>query len=133
LRPGTLYHYRIVARNANGTTFGRDRTFRTPQRPSLHVTPSRALAGASVRVFGNAGGCPRGDTVTLLSSAFSSTHEFAGVPAVFTRVKARGAFSTTTRIPSGRAAGPYGITARCGGGNLGVSATLTVIVPMFTG
>jgi hypothetical protein len=30
LKPGTTYHFRIVATNAAGTTFGRDRTFSTP-------------------------------------------------------------------------------------------------------
>jgi hypothetical protein len=29
LKPGTLYHYRIVATNKRGTGVGRDRTFRT--------------------------------------------------------------------------------------------------------
>ena len=27
--PGTLYHYRLVATNAAGTSYGADRTFRT--------------------------------------------------------------------------------------------------------
>jgi hypothetical protein len=86
-----------------------------------------------VRVFGNAGGCPAGDQVTLMSRAFSPAHNFAGVPAISTRVRPGGGFSTTTQIPSGLAAGRYVITGRCGGGNLGVSASLTVIVPRFTG
>lgn len=133
LRPGTVYHYRIVAQSANGTAFGSDRTFRTPQRPSLHVRPSRVVAGATVRVYGNAGACPRGDTVTLLSPAFSSAHEFAGVNAIFARVGSHGSYSTTTTIPSSRAAGHYRVGGRCGGGNLGVSATLSVIAPAFTG
>lgn len=33
LRPGTLYHFRIVASNARGRAVGRDRTFRTPGPP----------------------------------------------------------------------------------------------------
>lgn len=32
LTPGTLYHYRIVATNANGTSLGDDQTFRTLSR-----------------------------------------------------------------------------------------------------
>jgi uncharacterized repeat protein (TIGR01451 family) len=35
LKPGTLYHYRIVAHNAKGTSVGRDRTFRTPAPPTF--------------------------------------------------------------------------------------------------
>jgi uncharacterized repeat protein (TIGR01451 family) len=133
LRPGTVYHYRIVAQNSHGTVNGHDRTFRTPQRPSLHVAPSRVPPGARVRIFGNAGGCPAGDQVTLMSRAFSPAHNFAGVPAVFARVRRDGGFSTTTQIPRGRAAGRYVVTGRCGGGNLGVSAALAVIIPRFTG
>lgn len=133
LAPGTVYHYRIVAHNANGTAFGRDRTFRTPQRPSIHVRPSAVVAGSRVTVYGNAGACPVGDTVTLLSPAFSSAHQFAGVNAVSARVGRRGRYSTTTSIPSSRSAGRYLVTGRCGGGNLGVSTHLTVIAPAFTG
>lgn len=134
LAPGTVYHYRIVASNAHGTTHGRDRTFRTPQRPSIHVRPSTMLAGARAKVYGNAGDCPVGDQVTLLSPAFSSAHEFAGVNAVFARVGSGGSYSTTTRIPSSRTPGRYLVTGRCGGGNLGVSTHLNVISPpAFTG
>lgn len=136
LKPGTLYHYRIVAQNTHGTVEGRDRTFRTPARPAIHVAPGRVRAGALVRVFGNAGGCSVGDRVTLLSHAFSGAHQFAGVPAVFATVRRGGGYSTTTRVPSGKSAGHYLVTGRCGGGNLGVSASLTIyrpVVPRFTG
>src|SRR5690348_1520944 len=37
LRPGTTYHYRVIATNASGTTVGDDRTFATqgaPPQPS---------------------------------------------------------------------------------------------------
>jgi hypothetical protein len=32
LRPETTYHYRIVARSEGGTTYGKDKTFRTKSR-----------------------------------------------------------------------------------------------------
>ena len=52
----------------------------------------------------------------------------------FARIGRGGTFSTTTRIPDGRRPARYGVTARCGGGNLGVSAALTVfILPVLTG
>jgi phosphodiesterase/alkaline phosphatase D-like protein len=34
LRPRTTYHYRVVATNATGTTYGKDMTFRTRERPA---------------------------------------------------------------------------------------------------
>ena len=93
---------------------------------SLHVSPSSVPAGDVVRVFGSvAGGCARGDTVTLFSSAFSPRHQFAGVPAIFARAGRGGLFSTTTTIPLGRAAGTYSVGGRCGGGSFG-HATLRV-------
>lgn len=93
---------------------------------SLAVTPSMVRRGRTVLVHGVAGDCPAGDAVTILSHAFSPARSFAGVPAVYAKVGSAGRFSTTTRIPLTRRPGTYVITARCGGGNLGVSAHLTV-------
>jgi hypothetical protein len=91
---------------------------------SLHVHPHKVAAGHRVRISGSADGCR--DRVTLLSKAFSHRHEFAGVPAVFTRVKSGGHFGRWVRIPTRRAAHRYSITGRCGGGNLGVTRHLRV-------
>src|SRR5438477_11289146 len=93
----------------------------------IHASPSSVHRGDRVIIRGNAGPCGLGETVTVISHAFAPTHEFAGVPAVFARVRAGGKFGIRPRIPSTRAPGSYTITARCGGGNLGVSAHLTVL------
>jgi hypothetical protein len=98
-------------------------------QPSIHVRPTAVHAGDSVRVFGNADGCSRGNQVTLISRAFSRRHEFAGRPAIFATVHRRGRFSVRTRIPKRRAPHRYGITGRCGGGNLGVTAHVGVRAP----
>jgi hypothetical protein len=95
--------------------------------PSLVVLPSTVHRGYAVTLKGSADGCPVGDTVTLISHAFAHTHDFAGVPAVFATVRAGGAFRVSTTIPATKAPGRYGITARCGGGNLGVQAHLRVL------
>jgi len=94
---------------------------------SLAVTPSHVHRGHRVTISGNAGGCPPGDAVTILSGALAHTHDFAGVPAVFALVHSGGKFKISPRIPSTRHVGSYGVSARCGGGNLGVSATIHVI------
>ena len=98
-----------------------------PAAVFIAVTPHVVYQGQKVRVHGNAGSCPVGDTVTLISRAFSKLHEFAGIPAVLTKVRSGGAFHVTTRIPLHRHSGLYGIVARCGGGNLGVAANLRVL------
>jgi hypothetical protein len=95
---------------------------------AIHVSPSRVYRGEVVRVFGTvAGGCTTGDQVTLLSSAFSRAHEFAGVPATFARAHSDGSFSKRTRIPLARRPGRYSVSGRCGGGNLGVIARLRIL------
>jgi hypothetical protein len=93
---------------------------------ALTVTPKTVRRGGTVLLRGVAGGCTAGNTVTIISRVFPAAHSFAGVPAVFASVGSAGRFSATTRIPSTRAPGTYTVTARCGGGNLGVAAQLTV-------
>jgi hypothetical protein len=93
---------------------------------ALAVTPATVRRGGTILVRGVAGGCTAGHTVMILSRAFPATHSFAGVPAVLGEIGSAGRFSAATRIPRTRGPGVYTITARCGGGNLGVSAHLTV-------
>jgi hypothetical protein len=94
---------------------------------NMTLTPAKVHRGSPVVIRGHAGDCPRGDSVTIISHAFRATHEFAGVPAVYARVGAAGAFHVSTTIPRTRHTGKYTVTARCGGGNLGVAPILTVI------
>ena len=98
--------------------------------PSLHNKPKRVHDGERMRVFGNAGDCAVGNRVTLISRAFPKRHEFAGVPAVFARVRSNGDFSKRVRIPRSKKPGRYTITGRCGGGNLGVSRKVVVLAPL---
>jgi len=93
---------------------------------SLTVKPGAVRRGGNVLVSGVAGGCTSGDRVTVTSRAFAAIHSFAGVPAVFAQVGSAGRFSAKAWIPSARRPGTYVLTARCGGGNLGVSARLAV-------
>lgn len=95
--------------------------------PSISVSPATVHRGHSVVVKGSADGCAVGNTVTLISRAFVHTHDFAGLPAVFAKVKYGGKFKATTKIPATKKPKTYTITARCGGGNLGVTAHLKVL------
>ncbi len=94
---------------------------------SIHASPSSVHRGHVVRVYGKVPGCPKGSSVTLLSNAFVHTHDFAGVPAVYATVGSASAYSVKTKIPAGKKPGRYTISGRCGGGNLGVTATLHVL------
>ena|SRR6266540_1761956 len=94
--------------------------------PSLTLTPSSVKRGHVVVIKGSVRGCAVGNTVFIISKAFVHTHDFAGLPAVLAKVKYGGHFSVTTRIPATKRPGRYTVTARCGGGNLGLLKHLTV-------
>ncbi len=99
---------------------------------TITVSPSSVAPGAQVTVNGDVlangqPGCTVPGEVTLISGAFVGLGEFAGTGATTAQADASGTFSTTVTLSSGVAPGSYDITARCGGGNLGVTATLTVV------
>lgn len=96
----------------------------TASRPRIAVRPGVVSPGGAVRVVGNAGACSVGDTVTLLSRAFPG-HAY-GEGALTGTVRAGHAFSIAGRVRSSLHAGSYRVSARCGGGNLGVSAFFRV-------
>ena len=95
----------------------------------LQVSPKSVAAGDSVTLSGSVGpesaGSECASGVKLLSRAFFSTQEFAGVPAVPAAVRPTGTFAATTTIPRSKVAGAYPITGRCGGANF-AGATLVV-------
>jgi hypothetical protein len=90
--------------------------------PRLSVQPASVARGGTVTVSGT--GCRAGDLVYLISPPFVGNAFVAH--SVATRARSTGAFSRQVRIRTSIRAGRYLITARCGGGNLGVSARLRV-------
>ena len=52
LTPGTTYHFRLKAVNANGTALGDDMTFTTPALPEAVTTAATALTGTGARLNG---------------------------------------------------------------------------------
>jgi hypothetical protein len=99
---------------------------------TLTVSPSSVATGAPVTVSGDVlangqPGCTVPGPVTLISPAFEGLGEFAGTAATTAQADASGNFSTTVTLSSSVAPGTYDISARCGGGNLGVTAVLTVV------
>jgi hypothetical protein len=67
LSPGTIYHYRVVARNATGSTAGPDRTFTTPppQLPAVSTGQASGVGPSTVTLSG-----------TLDTQGFETTYEF---------------------------------------------------------
>jgi FG-GAP-like repeat len=68
LQPGTTYHYRLVATNGSGTTYGGDQAFTTAAPPSLSI--SKHLPSSSSMTL----------TWTASASASSYTIERNGTP-----------------------------------------------------
>jgi hypothetical protein len=98
---------------------------------SINVSPSTASPRGTVTVSGDVlvngqAGCGLPGQVTLISNAFVGLGEFAGEGAVTATADTSGHFSTTVNLSSSVSPGTYTVTGRCGGGNLGVEATLTV-------
>lgn len=90
--------------------------------PRLSVHPASIARGGTVSVSGS--GCRAGDLVYLISPPFVGNAFVAH--SVATRARSNGAFSRSVRIRKSIRAGRYAITARCGGGNLGVAAHLRI-------
>jgi hypothetical protein len=83
LNPNTTYHYRIVARNEKGTTFGADRTFKSLKQPlgfSLAAAPNPATWSTGTTLAGQLTGTGNaGRTVKLQQKAFPYTATFTDV------------------------------------------------------
>jgi hypothetical protein len=95
---------------------------------AVHASPNPVVAGHTVTLYGSVG--PDGASsdcadIALYSLAFTTTNDLTAAP-VYATAKSDGTFTTTATIPRAKPAGTYTITGRCGGGNLGVSATLVV-------
>jgi hypothetical protein len=98
---------------------------------SITVSPTSTATSGTVTVSGDVlvngtRTCAVGDDVTLISNAFAGHGEFAGEGAVTVAVDSTGHFTTTVTLDASVAPGTYTVTGRCGGGNLGVEASLTV-------
>ena len=83
LAPNTVYHFRVVATNASGTTLGADKTFTTAKIPlSLATTavPNPVPYGAPVTIEGTLSGTgSAGRAVQLQATPFPYTAGFANV------------------------------------------------------
>jgi hypothetical protein len=81
LAPATTYHYRLVARNAEGVTRGADRTFKTPRQPlgvSLAATPNPLFPGRPTMLAGVLSGTGNANRqVVLQSNPYPYTQGFA--------------------------------------------------------
>jgi hypothetical protein len=71
-------------------------------------------------------GCAVPGTVTLISGAFPGDEFGPGQGAVHLPADATGRYHGTATVNPSAGPGTYTVTGRCGGGNLGVTASITV-------
>ena len=99
---------------------------------SIVASPNTVLIGRTVTVSGDVllangtSGCGLPGTVILISGAFPGNDYGPGQGAVHVPVGASGHFSQAIVVNPSAGAGTYTINGRCGGGNLGVVASVTV-------
>ena len=100
-----------AAQNANG---------------SINVTPPVVQAGGTVHITGSVStdACPQPDAVTITGVDKLFPQDGFGPQA---SRDSSGAYATHYTVPSTTPAGSYQLGMRCGGGNVGVTASLQVI------
>jgi len=93
---------------------------------SVSVSPSTVAAGGSVHLSGSipVKKCPSSDGATVTSEAVLFPPDGFGPTA--TR-DADGSFAIDYTVPTSTTPGTYTVGLRCGGGNVGVGASLTVV------
>jgi len=72
LAPGTTYHFRIVAKNASGTSHGADQSF-TTTGITINASALAVLYGGGTTLSGTVSNGAAGETVTLLERQFGET------------------------------------------------------------
>jgi hypothetical protein len=83
LQPLTIYHYRLVAVNGDGTTLGADRTFQTTKVPlslAILASPNPVVFGGPFVIQGTLSGTNNGGRrVVLQGSGFPFTGGFVNI------------------------------------------------------
>lgn len=96
------------------------------QNGSISVTPSTVPAGGTVHISGSVSvqGCPSSDSATVTGNAALFPPDGFGPSAAR---NSQGDFALDYTVPTSTPPGTYKIGVRCGGGNVGIAASLTVI------
>ncbi len=74
LMPGTTYHYRMLATNSFGTTYGADQTFTTATYPSAALAASGSPPLLSTPLLAPAGKAPAGGATASATGARLAAH-----------------------------------------------------------
>jgi streptogramin lyase len=134
LTPGNTYHYRVVATNASGTTYGRDMTFTAQTMPIVETQAATDVAGTSAKL-----------RATVDPNSFSTSYHFdwgtgtlygSTVPAIDVAVGSDSTNHSVEQTLSGLTPGAtyhYRVVAASSAGtSLGADETFTTPMPAPT-
>jgi hypothetical protein len=95
------------------------------KKASISVSPTSVPVGSTVHISGSipVKGCPASDGATVTSEAVLFPPDGFGPTAAR---DSNGDFALDYTVPTSTPAGSYDVGLRCGGGNVGVAALLTV-------
>jgi hypothetical protein len=95
------------------------------KKASISVSPTSVPAGSTVQISGSipVKGCPASDGATVTGEAALFPPDGFGPTAAR---DPSGDFALDYTVPTSTPAGSYDVGLRCGGGNVGVAASLTV-------
>jgi hypothetical protein len=99
---------------------------------SISVSPTTVPAGGTVHISGTipVKKCPASDSATVTATADLFPPDGFGPSAAR---DSHGDFALDYTVPTSTPAGSYDVGLRCGGGNVGISASLTVTAPVPSG
>lgn len=116
LQPGTTYHFRMVASDAGGTTYGPDMTFTTPAAPA--ATPPTVTTGAASSIgaasAGHAGSATLSGTIDPNGSNVTDAHFEIGTST---------AYGTSVPMPSLPGSGSVAVAGSASVGGLNCGTT----------
>ena len=107
LTPGTTYHYRLVAHNSVGTTYGYDYTFTTPAAPNtptaaFSFSPAPPTPGAPISFNASASKPPSGGSISDYSWNFGdgTTTDKGTIGDRQPHLRPRGTYTVTLTVRS---------------------------------
>jgi hypothetical protein len=135
LRPGTTYHYRLIATNASGTTVGTDLTFTTlgapppaPKSPPPTATTRSAIAVGTHSAIVRGTVNPKGSKTTYYFE-FGLTPAYGVQSAAKSLSNPRSVRATLTELQSGKTYHYRLVAKNANGLGMGTDRTFTTSTP----
>jgi len=127
----TLYHFRVVAQNSEGTTYGTDLTFTTGAPPIVTTNPATNIGNFAARLNGTVNANTQSTTVTFqwgLTVSYGFT--IAGVPGTVTGSTPTAVYADLTGLNSNTVYHFRCVGQSVGGTTYGADQVFTTLCPL---